>query len=303
MERVVVLALSGALVFSAACTSTAVTPVVPAPTVETVTMDGHFMNVQYPTTGIPPYNVPMARLQSGTSQVLTVDITKRDGNAATGTIAVGGIVPADSTNVPVDQNTVGDRLPTFRNSDVFLGEVVEGKNFALSRYNYDWKSDIVVRSGYVVFGDRTKSVPTAGTASYNGEVYGMTIANGEKYVRGLTGSVNLNASFGGTPAIGGKMTNLRLHEANNSQVPLAQDIVMEPVGLNGSGYAGGKMHLIEAGSVNTRVGTMIVSDYQGALYGAGGPETAGTFQFLVRTDDGAGGTVDRTAIGGFAASQ
>ncbi|MBX3532603.1 MAG: hypothetical protein KF849_18550 [Rhizobiaceae bacterium] len=196
----------------------------------------------------------------------TVDIS------VNGQLLNGSAVPARS-GLKVDGKISNSFVAAAAGPDSFLGLAsVKGTNFAVGAYG-------VTEGGTTYFGlgatgNRTTDVPATGSARYTGAM-AATVAGSASGFQSVVGTVKMDASFGpGQGSISGRVSNLTAVPGGT----VDYDILMEPTAIVGSAYENGRLRLVAPGS-STSVATMASSDYQGALYGAGAGETAGTFQF------------------------
>lgn len=211
-------------------------------------------------------NEAVVTTHSVADEATTVDIS------VNGQLQNGTTVPG-RTGLKVDKKIANSFVAAAAGPDSFLGLAgVKGTNFAIGAYG-------VTEGGTTYFGlgatgNRTTDAPTTGTARYTGAM-AATVAGSASGFQSIVGTVNMDASFGpGQGSISGRASNLVAVPGGT----VDYDIVMEPTAIVGSGYDNGLLRLAQPGT-NTTVGTMTSSDYQGALYGSGAAETAGTFQF------------------------
>ncbi len=306
MEKLVLIGFSAGLLAAAGCGSNVSTGGgggFGGGATERLSMDGHFMglttNNAGQVTGVFDRSSGYQQAVADTSYVngypdrasVTVNGTMQNGNAVPG-----------SSNLVGDPSSVGNRVGSYNGPDAFLGEVIEGRDYAVLRYHKTQPGREYV--GYGAVGRLTQNMPRTGTATFNGLVDGDAYGSQTGKAR-LQGTVSLGANFGGaTPTIGGKMSNLTLRGPSGA-IPLGSDIVMEAANIAGPQYENGRLQLVTAGT-NMPNSTMVGSNYQGLFFGSGAAETGGSFQFGatgVPIYQGFGATEVMQAVGGFGASR
>ncbi|MBX3532057.1 MAG: transferrin-binding protein-like solute binding protein [Rhizobiaceae bacterium] len=238
----------------------------------------------------------MTITQTGSGVSRQADVT------VSGSMIGGTTVPGDD-GMPVDPTSLVDYIPTFQNSDSFLGELIEGNNYATVKYETDLGNRRFVSYG-VTEGRETASMPNSGTATYNGHVNG-TVYGSQTGEQALSGNVSLGANFGpGVATIGGKMSNLRLIQGSDN-FALGSDIVVNaaPVSGNSYGNPAAALQFVFPGT-NVSSATMASSSLDGAFYGGTAQETAGTFQFnAIGAPISTGGTENIQGVGAFGAAR
>lgn len=159
---------------------------------------------------------------------------------------------------------------SFRDGDSFLTGVSVGKDYVAAQYRTKSGTNSVV--SYMVGGNKTGSMPTSGSARYSGKaqatVFGSTTKRSD-----VKGKVSLNANYGS----GGGSVSGKIHSLNG--VLKGTDIQLRSIGLVGSNFSNGTMRFVKAGTNSTDGRSMDGSNYQGAFFGSGAREAAGTFQF------------------------
>jgi hypothetical protein len=142
------------------------------------------------------------------------------------------------------------------------------------------------RRGMVAFGNATPAgaVPSSGTITYRGIVYGQYVPNSTEEISEFTGDASITVNYAtGDATI--NLSNTRTHE-NGLPVPLpisfTSDATLDPVNAGLRNYASGAAN---AESMQGGVGAR--------LFGPQANEVGGTFSM----EDGSG----QTAIGGFIA--
>src|SRR5690606_2971324 len=91
-----------------------------------------------------------------------------------GEMAGGTTVPGDD-NLPVVGST-GNYIPTFAGEDSFLTQLAKGENSVIAKYETQLGDRRFVTYG-VTQGGETTNMPTTGTASYNGSVFGTVFGS------------------------------------------------------------------------------------------------------------------------------
>lgn len=243
--------------------------------------------------------------RSGGEQTMTVSQAgggsgRRASVSVSGPMVNGTTVPGDD-GLPVDPASLVDYIPTFESNDSFLGSMDEGAYQSIVKYETDLGDRRFVSYG-VTKGGETSNMPSSGTATYNGRVYG-TVYGSQTGQQDLSGRVSLGANFGtGTRTIGGRMTELRLQQGPDS-FGLGSDIVVNAAPISGNTYGkpNTSLNLVHPGT-NTPSATMASSNLDGAFYGNGAAETAGTFQFnALGAPISTGGTENLQGVGAFGA--
>jgi hypothetical protein len=224
-----------------------------------------------------------------------------DGGATVnGAMAFGTTVPGDD-GLPLDPTSISDYIATYENADSFLGTLQEGANYSTVLYATDLGDRRYTTYG-VTKGHEATNMPNSGTATYNGNVNG-TVFGSQTGEQQLSGNVSMGANFGpGIATIGGKMTNLRLQQGPDN-FALGSEIVMNATPITGNNYRNGTLQFVTPGT-NTANAVMASSAYDGAFYGNGGPETAGTFQFdALGAPISGGGTERIQGVGAYGAAR
>lgn len=291
MNRIVLLGMAGGLLGVAGCAG---------PGIETIYTDALYsrsMAMQVDGTGEATGVVD----RSGGEGTMTVrqkgprGVVEQADVSVSGSMALGTTVPGDD-GLAVDVTSKGDYIPTFQNADSFLGEVQEGEHYAIATYRTDLGNRRYVTYG-VTKGEETVNLPNNGSAIYTGQVNG-TVYGSQTGEQALSGDVRVDANFGpGVGTVDGRMQNLRLIQGPDN-FALGSDIVMNDAVIASGGYQG-TLQFVQPGT-NTSSAVMAGSSYNGAFYGTGAPETAGTFQFdAVGAPISGGGTERIQGVGAF----
>ncbi len=188
-----------------------------------------------------------------------------------GTMTGGTTIP-DSGRMLADRQLVDDALAgrpidqdaiKYGNGDAMLQVVGTGNGFVAGRYTN--KAGGTGFLGYVVAGERTKSMPTAGLATFVGKA-NATVVGSSSGTQNATGNVTLTAAFaagGGT--VGGTITGLTAGAGSPTY-----NLALAPAAISGNSYGNGSITSASGGVVTS-------SNYQGGFYNAGATGTAGTF--------------------------
>jgi hypothetical protein len=151
------------------------------------------------------------------------------------------------------------------------------------------------RRGIVAFGDATApaSVPTTGTASYAGIVYGVYSSNGVEEVKVFRANATLTVDFA-TRASTVNITGTFLYEGTMPLLPAIEVQAASNFGASGTNLAGYMTSAAQSGPMAGGLSVRFFGPVANEGAGAGPAEAGGTF----RLHDAVTGA---TAIGGFIA--
>lgn len=276
-------------------------PTGPVTTTGTSTVRGHFFAVNLNEDE----EMVSIRDRSATASVATVSVHSVDGEPRTADISVagplgGGSVVPGRTGLRVDSSASSFGIVAAEGDDAFLGSAaVGGQHYGLGAY--------VVIDGNVGFvglgmtGNETQSMPTTGQATFRGEMAGV-VAGDVTGVEAVTSNLTMNTTF--TPS-GGSISGRTADMITEGGSRVGIDVVLGSTAIQGNRYEGGSLSLMAEGT-DTPVGAVTSSDYQGAFYGPGAAETAGSFQIEatgIPIINGGGATQRVQAIGAFGAAR
>jgi len=251
--------------------SPAAAPIAPAPPVATSNIP---VNLQAPSTtviyqaaatnaaGPSSPTVTLTTDASGNLQTVVFNLPYLGGN-------LGLQTPSLSSPLTVDARQINGLLSQtigFPNTRFYtLSQVAGSQTLSASAFGVFATNTLLIAgdAGGFAFGNLTPaaSVPGSGSATFNGSVTGIGVANSSSAF-GFEGRAQIVANFSGQ-SVTANLTNLSTRLTNGT---LALPDLSGTSPISGNGYSGS----ISGGGVT---GTI-----SGNFYGAGASETAGVFQ-------------------------